>query len=209
MGFNSAIEESRISADFVSNFESEILPSLADLLVRYNLTAHFNIFLPHRHFALANEERYVRLPTDTGTTVFSIFTHNAPNPTIVEDYNLAVPDVPAVVPFSFLVADTLVPFEYACVDHEAAQGFDLKDVAPEFFTDWAAILRDGSVECPLGLIPRADEITVRHYDANRHVEVELSDEESDEADFPAEWSIEPGSNGAEPRINRASGCSGT
>jgi hypothetical protein len=200
------MEDSKISTDFVSNLESGILPSLADLLVRYNLTSHFNIFLPHRHFDLANDERFVRLHTDTGTTVFSIFTDNAPDPTIVDNYNLSVPDAPAVVPFSFLVADTFVPFEYECVDRESAQGFHLKDVAPEFFTAWAAILHDHSVECPLGLTSRSDAGTIRRCDAARRVDVETQAEGSDPPAFPAEWSVEPGSSGTDHRIVVAKGC---
>jgi len=210
LGYNSAMEDSLVSPDFVLNLTTRILPSLADILVRYNLTTHFNIFLPHRHFSLAKNERVVRLPTDTAdTSVFSVFKDNSPDPAIVEDYNLSIPEVPAVVPFRFLVGDNLVPFEYACLDRESAQGIHFEDVTPEFFAEWAANLHDNSVECPLGLSLRSDNgNTNRRCDAARRVDVEMPVEESDGPEvFPSEWSIEAGSEGIH-RIVKKSGCVG-
>jgi hypothetical protein len=158
----------------------------------------FNIFLPHRHFALSNDhERLVRLHNDTGTSVLSVFTDDVPDPSIIDDYKLFVPATPAIVPFSFLVGETLIPFEYACVDRENLQAFQRMEVAPEFFKDWAAILHKNSVGFPLGLTLRSDgEPMIQLSDATRRVDVTMPLSNADQSSyFTAEWSIESRSDG--------------
>jgi hypothetical protein len=79
--------------------EESVVPRLAALLVGQS---RFNICVAHRHFPLySSSEQVVELKNLNGGPVSSVFKNGAPDPLIVERYNLDVPKELSIVPDTF------------------------------------------------------------------------------------------------------------
>lgn len=145
------IEEAALSLSALQIF---VLPQLKSLLVKYHLEFDFGIVLVHRHFNLNNVEEQVVDVKGPGTLVSSVFSRGRPDPEIVRDYNLEVPDPFAVVPAKFLVRDTLIPYEYKCVpkDQEVLYSSRTKNLPQSFLKEWFIILGKYYAQDKLGLV---------------------------------------------------------
>jgi hypothetical protein len=147
------IAEAAITLDSV---DEDTFSALRDILSKYGLCSYFGISLVHRHFDLFDdEERLVDLVDRVGRNVVSsVFRNCVPNPQIVADYNLAVPEHPKVFGSMFIVDDLgLTPYEYSCTSEEAAIKYatTIQNLDPGFLADWLTVLKRERLCSKLGL----------------------------------------------------------
>jgi hypothetical protein len=134
---------------------------LAALLVHHGLHSEFNICLAHKHFQLFSpSEKVVQLYSVNGLSVSSVFKDGAPDPAIVRQYNLHVPEVPSIVPATFFIdRGTMVPYEFRCVERGSAEQLYMNKagmIKKEFLESWSRIVTEIGIDDGMGLAVRGN-----------------------------------------------------
>ena len=150
------IEDAALSLSVLQTF---VLPQLKALLIKYHLEIEFGIVLVHRHFSLNDSHEQVVDVTGPGIVVSSVFSHGLPDPEIVRDYGLEIPNPFTVVPSKFLVREELIPYEYKCVPKDQAVLYNSRaeKLPRKFLKEWYDILGKYYARDKMGLVDVSSE----------------------------------------------------
>ena len=178
--------------------QSSVLPELNNLLADYELESRFGVVLVHRHFDLTDSQEQVVDLKGPGTIVSSVFKNGQPDSQVVNEYELDLPELYAIVPTKFIVREELIPYEYMCVpkDEERAYNSHTQSLPGSFLKEWNLILRNYCAEDKMGLdvLTDADEYGTEHTDLERRLNiVTLSEYLGDGNYVPTLWQPQAGS----------------
>jgi hypothetical protein len=157
------IEDAALSLSLLQTF---VLPQLKALLIEHHLEIEFGIVLVHRHFSLNDSHEQVVDVRGPGILVSSVFSHGLPDPEIVRDYDLEIPNPFAVVASKFLVREELIPYEYKCVPKDQAVlcNSRTEKLPRRFLKEWYDILGKYYARDKMGLVDMSTEEEIDGYE---------------------------------------------